>query len=348
MTNTIAVAICIFIFSVNISAQQKKDLIGTWKTVRTDSNGIIVPPLTIEHFSFYKSGSCRVDEELIQKDSTNKNAATNYVYARKWKLDRRDQILLVKRVDKFSPVSPREYKILALTDSVLDLSYSNGKTVYTLHLVKVATIEEIELYRRLTRKESRKFDRHYYLVNSAATAKKVRIKHYDGISLTIDEPFTDSTIKSIRSRAEGSIDELKDSTLSLDVTSYSTEITYKNDSTVTTSKDYRHDAEYIKPINLHHVKSVNYNSSTRDGVNAIAGAVIYLSAQTLLLVAPLVSIKYRRGDGAFNAERYFQWAAASLVGLGTSVTVALLSKQKTYSITTKGATKDKGFWYFEN
>jgi hypothetical protein len=348
MTNTIAVAICIFIFSLNISAQQKKDLIGTWKTVRTDSNGIAVPPLTIEHFSFYKSGSCRVDEALIQKDSTNKNAATNYVYARKWKLDRRDHILLVKQVDKFSPVSPREYKILALTDSVLDLSYSNGKTVYTLHLVKVATVEEIELYRRLTRKESRKYEKYYYLVNSADTTKKIRIKHYDRISLTIEAPFTDSTIESISSWTEGSIYEVNDSALHLDADSYRTKITYKSDSTVTLNKDYPYDANYIKNIDLGFVKSVTYSSSIRESVNAIAAAMIYVSAQTLLVVAPLVSIKYKRGDGAFNTKRYFQWAAASLIGLAVSIPAATFSTQRSYLITSKGNKKGKEYWYFEN
>jgi hypothetical protein len=200
--------------------------------------------------------------------------------------------------------------------------------------------------------EKNKQEAYYYLVNSADTTKRIKIRSSEKFSVEIQEPYSDSTIRSIKSSTTGSIRTMEDSTMTMKIYHYRTTTYYKNDSSITAENRYGANNPHVtyggalKNIDLRYISSITYSSQTKSDANGIFGAIIYVSAQNLLLVAPLVSIKYNTWE--FNSERYFQWAAVNLALLAASVPLAMATLDKTYKITRKGAKKDKEYWYFES
>jgi hypothetical protein len=238
----------------------------------------------------------------------------------------------------------QEYNIKTLTDSVLILNYVVQQTKYTLHLTKAASLKENK-FTRVKKKDFRHEETRYVLVNSADTTKRVYLNASDGISVTIQEPTSDSAIASIQSWTSGSIENIKDSTLSLSVYRYSTTTNYKNDSSKTISKVYKTQGGYTTAINLRYINSISYFSSRRMEWNMYFGVAAMLGGMDVLFFAPLSSIKR---NWEFDSKRYFRLAGIGLAGMAVCIPLSACFSEKSYSITQKNSKKDKNYWYFEN
>jgi hypothetical protein len=344
---SIIACICVCVFYLPVSARQKieRSVTGSWKIVRADSNGYSISNRKpVRYFSFLRSGNFQLTEEAIINDSTGFVSGRNFYYG-KWKTSQENNSIFIIDYYTNGVLSyDQEYKIKSLTDSVLVLDYAVQQTQYTLYLTKVAPLKENK-FTRVKKKDFRHEETRYVLVNSADTTKRVYLNASDGISVTIEEPSSDSTIASIQSWTSGPIENIKDSALSLSVYHYSTTIHYKNDSSKTISKVYKNEGGYTTTINLHYINSISYFSSRRMAWNTYFGVAAMLGGMDVLFFAPVASIKR---NWEFDSKRYFRLAGIGLAGMAICIPLSACFFEKSYSITQKNSRKDKNYWYFQN
>jgi len=344
-------ALVFFGFLNSVFARQdvEKKLMGSWQLVRTDSNGLpCFGDDNVEFYSFFPYKYCQINEQVQMKDSTGKWNYSENVYRAKWDLNLgKNKLSITKCHSDGLMAADQHYKIISVTDSTLLISYFIWQTKYVLHLIKAQPIAEVKHAKKEWKRNQYNLAQpHYVLINSADTNKRVVINGWEDISVTINEPFTDSTIKEQNSYTGGEISNLHDSILGIRTTYYKTVIKYEGDSSITHVKNHHYEERYVQTVNLHFVKNVSYSNSARSSWNAFSAGVLFYSILDILVVAPLVGINYK--EGGFNSNKYFKWAGIGLIGFGVFLPVNLCSFPKKYFITQRNSKKDKHYWYFEN
>ena len=103
----------------------------------------------------------------------------------------------------------------------------------------------------------------------------------------------------------------------------------------------------LPPISLP-VADIGHLTYRRKGAedwNNLGVVVTTLSALSALVIAPLASINYSKGE--FNSDQYFRWAGYSLGLTGVGVALLIGSKKRHFDLQRPGQAAGKKLWVIE-
>ncbi len=90
---------------------------------------------------------------------------------------------------------------------------------------------------------------------------------------------------------------------------------------------YEESGEMIS-IDPRTITSMHYQSTGSGTVSAISALIAAAGYTTAMVIAPLISINYK--TGAFNEDRYYKVAGISLITIGVTLPLAILTSGKTF------------------
>ena len=244
----------------------------------------------------------------------------------------------------------------ALSNATFRVELENGHEIIAhisgkmrMNYIKILEVPKIEDNYNLTPELPNNMLKPFYnlyLVNAADSTKQVLINN-TAIDLALKaRDFDTSVIEYQNIRLNGNLENMTDTSVSLVVWSESINLVLKNGATKKTETDYYFTENWeYRDININNIEYLTYTSPAKETLATIGTIISGYSVFTTLLVAPLVSIKYR--EGGFNSERYFIWAGAGLAGLTIGFPLLLLTDGKVYSITKYGNTSNEHYWYLK-
>jgi hypothetical protein len=346
-----------------ISAQHinKSKLIGSWRLSYLGWDDKKEIPKREEILSFYKHD---IFQEKFSYPPDFIELTTDTLQAGNWKLNPQDSFILFSNRHKIphKPMDPSYFEdsmyVALLNDSVLEVipSFSDG-VIY--HYSRISTLPQIKDVRLpyipipdTTAKTS------FFLINSADTSRKIELKtedfgHFPDIGVTYRDTTAD-TLFSITTTVDGNLYQLMPDSI------WVTDITSENVSTYYIPEKYNPEdfgdwgyksatysgAEKLgRKIKLSSIQQIYYSSPQRTNRFGFGGALLGFSCFEILVVSPLVSIKYR--EGGFDSRQYFTWAGIGLCGVGVSIPLLAFNHTKRYFITEKNKKSDKNYWYLE-
>ncbi len=323
-------------------------LLGSWKLTGYEMKKKSWPVTNTDIISFYSDSVYQVIVSGNITDSlTTREAGI-------WLIDEsQNKILYLNRHQIPHPANltmgDNENKIVEITDSTLVLSGYEGKDLIYMNYIKIRVVPKIEDNYNLTPELPNNMLKPFYnlyLVNAADSTKQVLINN-TAIDLALKaRDFDTSVIEYQNIRLNGNLENMTDTSVSLVVWSESINLVLKNGATKKTETDYYFTENWeYRDININNIEYLTYTSPAKETLATIGTIISGYSVFTTLLVAPLVSIKYR--EGGFNSERYFIWAGAGLAGLTIGFPLLLLTDGKVYSITKYGNTSNEHYWYLK-
>lgn len=323
-------------------------LLGSWKLTGYEMKKKSWPVTNTDIISFYSDSVYQVIVSGNITDSlTTREAGI-------WLIDEsQNKILYLNRHQIPHPANltmgDNENKIVEITDSTLVLSGYEGKDLIYMNYIKILEVPKIEDNYNLTPELPNNMLKPFYnlyLVNAADSTKQVLINN-TAIDLALKaRDFDTSVIEYQNIRLNGNLENMTDTSVSLVVWSESINLVLKNGATKKTETDYYFTENWeYRDININNIEYLTYTSPAKETLATIGTIISGYSVFTTLLVAPLVSIKYR--EGGFNSERYFIWAGAGLAGLTIGFPLLLLTDGKVYSITKYGNTSNEHYWYLK-
>lgn len=323
-------------------------LLGSWKLTGYEMKKKSWPVTNTDIISFYSDSVYQVIVSGNITDSlTTREAGI-------WLIDEsQNKILYLNRHQIPHPANltmgDNENKIVEITDSTLVLSGYEGKDLIYMNYIKIRVVPKIEDNYNLTPELPNNMLKPFYnlyLVNAADSTKQVLINN-TAIDLALKaRDFDTSVIEYQNIRLNGNLENMTDTSVSLVVWSESINLVLKNGATKKTETDYYFTENWeYRDININNIEYPTYTSPAKETLATIGTIISGYSVFTTLLVAPLVSIKYR--EGGFNSERYFIWAGAGLAGLTIGFPLLLLTDGKVYSITKYGNTSNEHYWYLK-
>jgi hypothetical protein len=279
---------------------------------------------------------------------------TFYIDAGRWQLDAPEKTIKINDYHSVKSYShfivrhdDRDLKILSFHDSTLVLVFNTELGKMYRKYKKVSALPPItDNYKSYPRYD-------IYLVNSCDTTRRIRLRDWQNCEINLGADMR--TYESWYDNLQGSIDSLSNKNLYFTVVAENIEATLKNGYRYKNEFDYMAYYDSTKPkdslmyknmhraINLDAINYFSYQSKTRETVNLAGGALLYLSAATAILAAPLLSIDYK--NGGFNSNRYFTLAGAGLGGICLSIPIMLFGQGKYYYLTTRNNLSAGNLWY---
>lgn len=148
--------------------------------------------------------------------------------------------------------------------------------------------------------------------------------------------FTDSSIRFIYHQENINVEYENGKTTYIE-NNYFKEIT-KDDNPFLRSEKFAEKEILIKNIS-------DFKISHKFNLSGISPTIILFSAITTLFVAPLVSINYKTGD--FNQSKYYTTAGIGMIGLGASIPIYFIFKDKKINIYQNDGVATKRTWRLE-
>jgi len=332
------ILLCIVLFTVNFLFAQKPAnvlLPGSWKFTGNISCGnTLNTNNTFNIISFYNDHVFQIRRSYKPSDSLKYQKTDTVVETGTWSLSKNGKVLTYDNchnipLKRYEDIHVSEAYIRSVNDSCLLIS-ADPKDNSTLSYYK-----RIPLL--LPIKDDYNFS--FYIVNSLDSTKKKKIDQYD-ISLGLKSGF-------VRRNLSGRVYQIYDSSLTF-VVYLENNVFSKGDFLSKTEYIYGltdSDSLVIQTINMKDLNYLRCISPTRDFIHFYSQVATFLSATTLLFVAPLVSINYKNGD--FNSHRYYTWAGSGLAGVAICIPIMYLTRSGYFKMTMKNKEKDKKYWYFD-
>jgi len=323
-------------------------LLGSWKLTGYEMKTKSWPVTTTDIISFYPDSVYQVIVSAYITDSLATREAGI------WLIDQsQNKILYLNRHQIPHPANltmgDNENKIVEITDSTLVLSGYEGKDLIFMNYIKIPEVTKIEDNYNPTAELPNNMPKSFYnlyLVNAADSTKQILINN-TAVDLTLKNiDFDTSVIEYQHIHLNGNLENITDTSVSFVVWSESINLELKNGATKNTETEYYFTENWeYRDININNIEYVTYTSPAKETLATIGTIISAYSVITTLLVAPLVSIKYR--EGGFNSERYFIWAGAGLAGLTIGIPLLILTDGKLYPITKYGNTSNEHYWYLK-
>ena len=189
----------------------------------------------------------------------------------------------------------------------------------------------------------------YFLINCSDSGRKVLLSDNGEIHLLFHNHLDDDKLEYRDIDLSGKLNEINDSSLHFRLFEESIHLIYGDGTISDYHKNFHLGQDStlpeIRTIKLSELQYLQYNSPFKSSLNDATSPILALSTITALLVAPLVSIKYKNGQ--FNSNRYYKWAAGGLIGVSVSIPVVLLTRPKKYLIGIKKDEMPSQFWYIK-
>jgi len=180
------------------------------------------------------------------------------------------------------------------------------------------------------------FDEFQYYINYTESNLDKGILKQTGSFEGAIKDFTDSSIRFIFHQENIEIDFENGKTTYID-NNYYKEIT-KDDDPFSRSEKFAEKEILIKNI-------TDIEISRKFNTSGISPTIALFSTIATLIVAPLVSINYKNGD--FNQSRYYTTAGIGLIGIGASIPIYFIFKDKKINIYQNDGVATKKTWRLE-
>ncbi len=180
------------------------------------------------------------------------------------------------------------------------------------------------------------FDEFQYYINYAESNLDKGVLKQTGSFNGAIKDFTDTSIRFIFQQENIEID------FENGKTAYIENIYYKED---TNNEDYFSRSEKFaeKEILIKNISDIEI--SRKFNTSGISPTIALFSTIATLIVAPLVSINYKNGD--FNQSRYYTTAGIGLIGIGASIPIYFIFKDKKINIYQNDGVATKKTWRLE-
>jgi hypothetical protein len=174
----------------------------------------------------------------------------------------------------------------------------------------------------------------FYLVNSADSTKKIKLSTKSELSVKYTLKTTEKKETDHLQYFEGTLINMNGETATFLMTGdYSKKTNKLGGEEMKNTRYYDEDNTGIyRTIDIASIESISYARPYKNTMNIIGGVFVLIGSNVALLVAPLVSIKFK--DGSFNSKRYFATAGGGLGGMVLGFTMLGMSGSKTYEIIT--------------
>ncbi len=197
---------------------------------------------------------------------------------------------------------------------------------------------------------------HYYLVNALNPLKRKKL-YFDEFQYYIgyEESKLDKGIFKQSGSFDGAIKDFTDSSIRFIFQQENIDIDYENGKTAYIENNYykeitNDDDLFMRDENLIEkeilIKNITYIEISRKfNTSGISPTIVLFSAITTLFVAPLMSINYKTGD--FNQSKYYTTAGIGLIGLGASIPIYFIFRDKEINIYKNDGVVTKKTWRLE-
>ncbi len=246
-----------------------------------------------------------------------------------------------------------EYTLEFQGNSYFTIRKMKGKYAVTTRFQRQGTSETFEEDFRKTQAiladRALKYDTNavvYYMVNSVKPVKKKTL-YFDEAYFNLKHSHfnANSETEKQESTLEGTIYDFTDSTITLNVDYETIAYSYENGSESTVSNDYAYSKTVVrKELKIADLDYVYFKKPRFQG-EKIAPITFSVSAITTLIVAPLISMNFKTGD--FNKSRYYKTAGIGLIGIGASIPIAIIFKERPIRFIQLGDETAKRNWYLE-
>ncbi len=197
---------------------------------------------------------------------------------------------------------------------------------------------------------------YYFLVNTIKPLKKKKL-YFDEFQYSINYAVSilDKGIVKQSGSFDGAIKDFTDSSIRFIFHLENIEIDYENGKTAhieniyykenTNNEDYFSRSEKFaeKEILIKNITDIEI--SRKFNTSGISPTIALFSTIATLIVAPLVSINYKNGD--FNQSRYYTTAGIGLIGIGASIPIYFIFKDKKINIYQNDGVATKKTWRLE-
>jgi hypothetical protein len=197
---------------------------------------------------------------------------------------------------------------------------------------------------------------YYFLVNAMKPLKKKKL-YFDEFQYYIgyEESKLDKGIIKQSGSFDGAIKDFTDSSIRFIFQQENIDIDYENGKTSYIENNYykeitNDDDFFIRDENLIEkeilIKNITYIEISRKfNTSGISPTIALFSTITTLIVAPLVSINYKTGD--FNQSKYYTTAGIGLIGIGASIPLYFVFKDKQINLYQNDGVVTKKTWRLE-
>lgn len=186
----------------------------------------------------------------------------------------------------------------------------------------------------------------FYLVDSEDSTKKIRLSVKSELSVKYHRKTIDRKEADHEQFFEGTLINLTDKTATFLMTGDYAQKTNKLGGDETTNISYytEDNTGIYRTIDISEIEAITYAKPYKNTLNIIGGVFVVIGSNVALLLAPLVSIKFK--DGSFNSKRYFATAGGGLGGMVLGFTMLAMSGSKTYEIITNDF-EESGSYHIE-
>jgi hypothetical protein len=197
---------------------------------------------------------------------------------------------------------------------------------------------------------------YYFLVNTIKPSKRKKM-YFDEFQYNID--YTESNLdKGVLNQIgsfSGAIKDFTDSSIRFIYHQENINVEYENGKTAYVENNYykeitKDDNPFLrsekfaeKEILIKNIKDIEI--SHKFNLSGISPSIVLFSTITTLFVAPLVSINYKTGD--FNQSKYYTTAGIGLIGLGASISIYFIFRDKKMNIYQNDGVATKRTWRLE-
>ncbi len=123
-------------------------------------------------------------------------------------------------------------------------------------------------------------------------------------------------------------------------------VDYSSDSSYYVHKWSQKPPKYTTDINISDIRMIEYQTYKAQHWEFFGDASIFIGGFVSLVVAPLISINYKKGD--FNKKRYFSCAAVGLGVVSIGIPISILFKEKKFFLKEQECKKKTKVWRIIN
>ena len=181
----------------------------------------------------------------------------------------------------------------------------------------------------------------FYKANDKLTYRKVKVGAK--VSIGIVNSHTD-TLKNY-SLYQGKINLIKEDTIILDLKSINNFSRYASGLYVSNCTIYSSFDTVKKCIHAPKIDFIKYQNRIDFHIFEISILTFTLSAITTLIIAPIISYSFK--DKCMNNNRYRKWAGVGIAGMGISLPIALISKNKKMKVNKEWNFIDRTIWIYK-
>jgi hypothetical protein len=197
---------------------------------------------------------------------------------------------------------------------------------------------------------------YYFLVNALTPSKRKKL-YFDEFQYYINytESNFDKGVLNQRGSFTGAIKDFTDSSIRFIYHQENINAEYENGKTAYIENNYykeiaKDDDPFLrsekfaeKEILIKNISDIEI--SRKFNLSGISPSIVLFSTITTLFVAPLVSINYKTGN--FNQSKYYTTAGIGLIGLGASIPIYFIFRDKKINIYQNNGVATKRTWRLE-